>query len=277
MRLLPFTIPALLILSATPVLKSDAQTDPFGIPDTVRIGNVDVSPHTSFSVEVYLLNDEQLTGLTVPLGLSGDFVDLALDSVVFAQDRIADCQYFNSLIDAQSRSVLLGIVPLLDSSEIYFEPGNGLLCELFFTLGDIENACVETVNAVQLPPFNSLVFVGQDITPFVPEFVPGYILMNPTATDNEHPLPGEHTIGIRAYPNPFNSSLNIDVYLKSPGLCNLKIYNLLGQAIHELQVRGSCGINRIGTIDFRSNASGIYFISASQNGNVTTRKVIFLR
>jgi hypothetical protein len=254
-----------------------AQDDPFGIPDTLTVGSIEVCPNSSFSIPVSLFNDEQLRGLTIPLKLTGDLADFTCDSVIFNPYRTTNLDFVSAYIDNENKSFLLGIVPTLDSNQVYFEPGTGLLCEIFITVGDIWESEVETLTTAQLPPFNTLKLVGDSITPFVPEFIPGIIQINPTGIPDEIISPKRVAIEITAYPNPFNENLSLAIALDAPGYLDISIYNLLGQRIISERCFGSIGTNYFGPIQFSERGTGIYIVQVRKAEMSSIKKVIFIK
>jgi len=244
-----------------------ARDDPFGIPDTLTIGSIEAEPNSSLSIPVFLFNDEQLMGMTVPLKLTGDLTNITCDSIIFNPNRTDNLDFVNALIDNDNKSFLLGIIPSLDSSQIHFEPDTGLLCEIFITIGDVWESEIETLTTAQLPPFNTLKFVGDSITPFEPEFIPGIIQINPTGISDQIISPYRSSINIATYPNPFNSTVNVEVWL----------YNILGQIINRNIYYGVSGVNKLMPLDFRGQPSGIYFMGIQFGYHKTMEKVLFLK
>jgi len=254
-----------------------ARDDPFGIPDTLTIGSIEAEPNSSLSIPVFLFNDEQLMGMTIPLKLTGNITDITCDSIIFNPNRTENLDFVNALIDNDNKSFLLGIIPSLDSSQIHFEPDTGLLCEIFITIGDVWDSEIETLTTAQLPPFNTLKFVGDSITPFEPEFIPGIIQINPTGISDQIISPNRSTINLATYPNPFNSTVNVEVWLPEDCMFKLQIYNILGQIIYRKIYHGISGVNKIMPLDFQGQPSGVYFIGIQFGHEKTVDKVLFLK
>ncbi len=110
------------------------------------------------------------------------------------------------------------------------------------------------------------------------ERVAEYILvrdLNSVEDEVEYSLPG--VFSLNAYPNPFNSELNISVVLPQPGDLNVNIFNLLGQKVASLEN------NRLvsGPVTFTWNAdgfsSGIYLVRAQAEDDVKVHKVMLLK
>ena len=253
-----------------------AQQDPFGVPDTVRLGSAQVQPYSSFSIPIYLYNDEPLMGITIPLAITPDAENLTVDSVVFNLDRFANCQYLNALIDTTSASILLGIIPSLDSTVLFLEPGQELLADIYISYGSLPGGSIDTVVSRDLLPFNALKFVGENITPFEPSFVVGIIELEPTAVLQDDEMKNNH-FDFDAFPNPFNSELNIAFVLPSRSLYRLTIYNILGQKVIEQASYGHEGVNRLAELFPSGLSSGIYLISLEINNVIYTRKATLMK
>ncbi|MFW6311926.1 MAG: T9SS type A sorting domain-containing protein, partial [Nanoarchaeota archaeon] len=88
---------------------------------------------------------------------------------------------------------------------------------------------------------------------------------------------------ITAYPNPFNSTIVIKYILQKPSIISIKITNLLGQEVYNLNNNDKISP---GTYSFawqgvnnRGNkvTSGIYFIVISDGTSIKTKKIMFLQ
>ena len=89
------------------------------------------------------------------------------------------------------------------------------------------------------------------------------------------PITAINPTNVLVYPNPFNDVLNITVNCNHPvDLLSYEIRNLQGQMMHSFQSKNNFGlINH--EFDLSNLASGIYFISVSENGNPPySRKII---
>ncbi len=82
---------------------------------------------------------------------------------------------------------------------------------------------------------------------------------------------------IEAYPNPFNSTVTLNVSLPTSGLISVSIYNILGQKIKAIFEN----YKSAGNYSLKYNAdnlnSGVYFILLKQNQMITTQKIILLK
>lgn len=83
------------------------------------------------------------------------------------------------------------------------------------------------------------------------------------------------------FPNPFNAATTIGFYLKKPGDCELKIFNLIGNEVATLhQGAQSAGFSTI-QWDGRNQqgqmaASGVYFYQLKVDGHIQIKKLILL-
>ncbi|MBM3325104.1 MAG: T9SS type A sorting domain-containing protein [Calditrichaeota bacterium] len=82
---------------------------------------------------------------------------------------------------------------------------------------------------------------------------------------------------ISAWPNPFNSSVNIAYFLPASGPVTLSVYDLLGRRV-EMLVQGN-QVFGAHQIEWRaeSQASGTYFVRMQSRKNSATQKVILLK
>jgi hypothetical protein len=81
-----------------------------------------------------------------------------------------------------------------------------------------------------------------------------------------------------AYPNPFNPSTTIRFDIPEAGNVSLKVYNLTGQEIltvldNAYRVQGNHQVK----VDMSRFASGVYFYTLKQNGNVQTKKMVLMK
>lgn len=93
---------------------------------------------------------------------------------------------------------------------------------------------------------------------------------------NIKPYPLEFTL-FRAYPNPFNPSVNFEFTSPLPGAVSIIISDSRGREVERaLYESGLAGVNRI-TFNAAGLSSGIYFARLSQNGFSHTQKLILIR
>lgn len=95
-------------------------------------------------------------------------------------------------------------------------------------------------------------------------------------TSNDPFLPNKFSI-TKAFPNPFNPSINFQLNVGITGPVTITIYNLLGESI-EILWKGNL---KVGFHDFQwdatGRASGIYFLRLEGGGESLSRKITYLR
>ena len=79
---------------------------------------------------------------------------------------------------------------------------------------------------------------------------------------------------IRAYPNPFQEQLRIEILLPCTDVCELMIINQLGQLIIKKQLRRSPGGSLFYEWDLGEATGGIYHILVQSGGKTLSTKVI---
>lgn len=87
---------------------------------------------------------------------------------------------------------------------------------------------------------------------------------------------GKFLESIKAYPNPFNSSVNVNFTVKESGYVTIKITNVLGQTVflkNDWYQEGNYTIQR----DFSFRASGTYFVNFMYNGFTYQKKIQLIK
>ncbi len=96
--------------------------------------------------------------------------------------------------------------------------------------------------------------------------------------DNQPPpaTQGETRASVRAYPNPFNQFLVIEINsLQEQGLAQIIISDLLGRTVWESTKATHFGTNRFTISNGDEFAPGIYYVSIKDGeGHITTKKVV---
>ena len=90
--------------------------------------------------------------------------------------------------------------------------------------------------------------------------------------------PGEKSLSIKNYPNPFNPSTLISYSIPHSGNVEIKIYDMLGKEIAELVNANIPEGSHSVTFNGSSYASGIYYYTMTLNGiRVDTKSMILLK
>ena len=99
--------------------------------------------------------------------------------------------------------------------------------------------------------------------------------------DVDDVMPEEFSIS-KAYPNPFNPTVNIDFSIPEESDINIQIFDLLGRNVfnHEQNFNTAGkyrfqwhGVNDLGT----PIASGVYFVTIQHKANIFKQKITFLK
>jgi len=104
-----------------------------------------------------------------------------------------------------------------------------------------------------------------------PATVKGYkIIVNAAQGVNENP---DVTVLLQNNPNPFNDKTEISFSTENNGTAQLKIYNLMGSMVQQLDVKVKKGMNKI-ELDAKNFDAGVYFYSVINGSDAFTRKMI---
>ncbi|MBT3518800.1 MAG: T9SS type A sorting domain-containing protein [Candidatus Marinimicrobia bacterium] len=99
--------------------------------------------------------------------------------------------------------------------------------------------------------------------------------------DVDDVMPEDFSIS-KAYPNPFNPTVNIDFSISEESDINIQIFDLLGRNVfnhdQNFNTAGKYrfqwhGINDLGT----PIASGVYFVTIQHKANIFKQKITFLK
>tara|TARA_Y100001970_G_scaffold216399_1_gene264864 strand:- start:381 stop:1043 length:663 start_codon:yes stop_codon:yes gene_type:complete len=80
-----------------------------------------------------------------------------------------------------------------------------------------------------------------------------------------------------AYPNPFNPTTSVDLYMSTSEVVSVNVYSITGQLVNTLHSGSlSTGAHSF-TWDASHVSSGVYFIQAATSSDVVTQKVMLLK
>ena len=169
----------ILLLAAASLL---AQSDPIGIQDTVKIDNQTVSRGSIAIVDIYINNDEELYGLSIPLRFDSRY--LTCDSVIFTGSKLENISLKQFSINNDDGYVLLGGLVLND--EVPLSTGPGILARLGFTAAPDAPVGIETtIDSGFVAPAGEMVLTGPDAAEIFPAFTAGVITITNT---NQPPI-----------------------------------------------------------------------------------------
>lgn len=89
-------------------------------------------------------------------------------------------------------------------------------------------------------------------------------------------IPDNYPIA-RCWPNPFNSTINLQVITNEPALLGLRIYNLLGRMVYE-QTASSRSARFHSSWSAMDQSSGTYYVQLMRNGKrLATKKIVLVK
>jgi hypothetical protein len=89
-------------------------------------------------------------------------------------------------------------------------------------------------------------------------------------------MPTELTLS-QAYPNPFNPSTTVDVYVPADGFVSLTVYNVMGQKVDVLHSGSMSEGSHSITWNASSLTTGMYFVRAESTSGVAIQKVMLMK
>jgi len=89
-------------------------------------------------------------------------------------------------------------------------------------------------------------------------------------------MPSELTLS-KAYPNPFNPSTSLNIYVPADGMVSLSVYNVMGQEVATLHSGNMSAGSHSVTWNASEMTSGLYFVRAESNGGVAVQKVMLMK
>ena len=89
-------------------------------------------------------------------------------------------------------------------------------------------------------------------------------------------MPTELTLS-QAYPNPFNPSTSLSVYVPADGIVSLNVYNVMGQKVAILHSGNMTAGTHSVTWNASNMTSGMYFVRAESSNSVAVQKVMLMK
>ena len=89
-------------------------------------------------------------------------------------------------------------------------------------------------------------------------------------------MPSELTLS-KAYPNPFNPSTSMNIYVPADGIVSLSVYNVMGQEVATLHSGNMSAGNHTVTWNASNMTSGMYFVRAESQAGVAVQKVMLMK
>jgi hypothetical protein len=159
------------VLSALLVSDLTAQSDPIGITDTLEVELTSCPRGAKAYIDVYLNNDEQLYGLSIPLRFSNQY--LSCDTVIFAGSKLEHVKLMTFKINNDSGYVLFGGM-VIDEEPIGV--GRELLARLVFNVSyEAPEGLEIVIDSGFVPPAGDLVLTGPEAVEIFPVFKAGIL------------------------------------------------------------------------------------------------------
>lgn len=172
MKLVVKALTCIACLALLPIAAS-AQSDPFGVPDTVWADVARVDDHT-MSITISFFNDEYVVGLAVPLKLDAGVTQIVADSAVYAGGRIAeaDWAYPGFRPDTAIQCVTLGMIANIGPTDHRLYAGKGRVATIFVSSLDGNPIVDFTVDTTTTAPGNQLMAVSHRFQGEAPDTIP---------------------------------------------------------------------------------------------------------
>jgi hypothetical protein len=253
-----------------------------GTPDTVRVDTAVFDTGNRAAVNVYIINDQPLSGIQIPLAFTGDLA--VLDSVTFGPRTAGftgdDFRIATENLGGTSQTVMLAVVPLQSGS---IAVGSDEIATLYFSRNVLSTLDTSFINATTLAPAGGLLAASTAAQPagYAPRYVVGSVRVATSVAEHPDVLPREFEL-LPNYPNPFNPTTSFAVALPVPSHVTLEIYNLLGQRVVKLfdgqAPAGYLDLTWDGR-DARGQhvGSGVYFYKVETQDFRQVRKMVLLK
>ena len=89
-------------------------------------------------------------------------------------------------------------------------------------------------------------------------------------------MPSELSLS-KAYPNPFNPSTSLDIFVPADGFVSLNVYNVMGQLVDVIHSGNMTSGNHSMTWNASDMTSGVYFVRAESADGMSVQKVMLMK
>ena len=264
------------IVSAPMALATDGgNSDVLRLSDAALVDGV-------WSVEVHVINDQELAGLDIPVQFGAENDGIELIRVEFAP-RVENWDFTHARIDNQEKTVILGLISELMGTRTNADlkvsaQGETRVATLVFKVED--GVTPEFSTFTTKGPSHELTFLYNKIIdgkPEVQSYAPKFEL---DLDFKASVLPASYALS-QNFPNPFNPSTNFTLSLPEASDYSIRIINITGQLVKTFEGRLEAGVHTI-TWDGSNNqsskvASGLYFYQAQAGDFRETRKMVMLK
>lgn len=239
-----------------------------------------VSENNQLIVPLNITNSKDLVALDIPLSFSEG---AKLVDVIFT-DRVAEFEFKDALIDNENRTVMIGLISMVQSDKPDLAPGEGAVANLVFELeAGIEDVTIRPIKVD---------FPMHDLTYYYNDYSSGRPVLRTIIPEVEvsaiaysfgggSAVPTVYSMKQNS-PNPFNPTTKIAYAIPEAGMVRLSVFNVLGQHVTDL-VNGQREVGEYNVVwDGKDNdgaqvASGIYFYKVRVNNFSDTKKMVLLK
>ena len=251
-----------------------------GVRDTCWVEKLASAPASSqVVVTVYLVNDENVGGFTVPLAFpdSVTHYDITCDSISFVDTRGATAAYKSDSTSVDNINNKLNIFALYFPPFI-LEPGNTPIAKIYFTTGPTWNPSLSVPIDTTTWQGSGYEFSTEGGNPFFPVFWKGALDVGDEKTSTK---PKVYSLS-QNYPNPFNPITILRFGLPRDSWVKLEVYNVLGQKVKTLVNENlTAGMQEKEWDGTDENgfevASGIYFYKIQAESFSDIKKMVLLK
>lgn len=162
-----FVIVSCLLL--VPILSS-AQSDPFGVPDTIY-ADIERIDDFNYSVTISYFNDEDVVGIVVPFSMKAGTNKIVADSAIYTGGRVEHWNRCGFRPDTSIQCVTLGMIATLGPTRINLGPGSGRLVTVFVSSHGKEKIDGLSIDTTTTHPDNYLMAVVDLVQGELPDTV----------------------------------------------------------------------------------------------------------
>ncbi len=147
-----------------------AQVDEFGKIDTIYAEPYKIDAN-NWGINISLVNDEDIVGISVPLKFNSGKNRLVADSTIFKGGRAEHFRVKFARADTAIQSVTIGLIADVGVSVPPIQAGKGRIATVFISSLDdkeIKSLVVDTTTTV---PGNTLQMVNPPVNEIVPAFI----------------------------------------------------------------------------------------------------------
>lgn len=238
--------------------------------DTIKVESANAAPGDILELPIYIKTIDTLTAFQISIETDPAYV--TIHNFVVLDSLPLDFSYCSGHIYGCCFAL-----EIFEGDSITFLPGEYHIADLIVTVNPDIAEPVTTQIAFSNDPELLHYTAFSNIPFFTPVTVDGEIQITPTGIVDGESGNIPDKLSINAYPNPFNSNVNIEIFTDTKS--ELVIYDVLGRAIRKFPV--AKGFNRI-LWDARDDVgadihSGIYFARIENGVTRMTEKILYLK